>query len=204
MKKPRWGIDHTRRRIEMRSNRVLSLGLLALPMMIAAVMCSGQNKALSQAAKDGEVIFKIGKEDGSDKEFINYGWTGIEEYIFRVGVDTDDKFPAELHLRGAYSSYGVVTLKIAFSAKQSYDKVILRLVRGGDETSVVTVDKQQPCQVTSSMLGSGEGFRAGSYELDIGGLQKGEHTLMFTLLADGKGNGAYQWDALELFGIAGK
>ena len=188
----------------MRINRVLSLGLLALPMMMAAVMSSGQIKALSQAAKDGDAIFTIGKEDGSDREFMSYGWTGIEEYIFLVGVDTDNQFPAELHLRGVYESYGVVRLKITFSANQSYDKVILRVVRGGDETSVVTVDGQQPCQVTSSMLGSGEGFRSGSYELDIGGLQKGEHTLMFTVLEDGKGNGAYQWDALELFGIAGK
>jgi len=188
----------------MRIKRVLSLGLLALPMMMAAVMCSGQIKELSQAAKDGEVIFTIGKEDGSDREFQNYLWTGIEEYIFRVGVETDNKFPAELHIRGVYKNYGVVRLKITFSAQRSYDKAILRLVRGGDETSVVTVDGQQPYQVTSSMLGSGEGFRAGSYELDIGGLQEGEHTLMFTVLEDEKGNGAYQWDALELFGIAGK
>ena len=90
----------------MRNNRVLSIGFLVLPMMMAAVMCYGQIKPLSQAAKDGEIIFTIGKEDGSDHEFLNHGWKGIEEYNFRVGVDTDNKFPAELHLRGIYESYG--------------------------------------------------------------------------------------------------
>ncbi len=188
----------------MRINQVVSPRLMALLMLMAAVMCSGQTKALSQAAKDGEVIFTVGTEDGSDREFRGHGWTGIEEYAFRAGLDADNKFPAELHVRGVYQSYGVVTLKVTFLAQRYYDKAILRLVRGGDETGVIAVDGLASYQVTSSMLGSGEGFRAGSYELDIGVLQKGEHTLTFTVLEDGKGNGSYQWDALELFGIAGK
>ena len=186
----------------MKIKRVLLIALLALSIMMAAVMCYGQIKPLSKAAKDGEVIFTIGKEDGSDREFLSHGWTGTEEYIFRVGVDTDNQFPAELHLRSVYEGYDVVRLKITFSANNSYDKAILRIVRGGDETSVVTVDGQRMYQVSSSMLGSGEGFRSGSYELNIGSLQKGEHTLTFTVLEDGRGNGAYQWDSLELFGIS--
>ena len=64
----------------MRINRVLSIGLPALSMIMVAVICYGQIKPLSQAAKDGEVIFTIGKKNESNVEFLNWGWTGKEEW----------------------------------------------------------------------------------------------------------------------------
>ncbi len=181
--------------------RVLVNSLMVLPMMMLGAQCMGQDQA-SLAATDYEVVFTIGKQNGSDGEFRSSGWRGTEEYTFRVGVDTDDRFPAELHVRGAYVSYGVSRLTVVFVAKKSYERAVLRLVRGGNETSVVTVDGTREYTITSAMLGSAEGFRAGSYDLDIGSIEEGEHSLVFTVLQDGRGNGTYQWDALTLLGIA--
>jgi hypothetical protein len=88
---------------------------------------------------------------------------------------------------------------IIFKLDQAYINVVLRLVRGGDETTVVTVDGKQTHLVTNTMLGSGEGFRVGVYNLTLGALKKGEHTIEMTVADDGKGNATYQWDALSLF-----
>ena len=49
------------------------------------------------------------------------------------------------------------------------------------------------------MLGSGEGYRVGAYNLELGSLKKGVHSIEMSLADDGKGNNIYQWDALSLF-----
>jgi hypothetical protein len=186
----------------MKTNRIVACAVLALPMMLSALLCPGQEQPSPTAARDAEVIFTIGKEDKSDREFLNAGWYGKEEFVCRPATDwADQSFPAELHIHGAYESYGVVRVKVLFELKRSYTRIVLRLARGGDETTVVRVDGQQTYHVTNAMLGSAEGFVIGSYELDIGGLEQGEHSLEFTVAEDGKGNGAYQWDALRLFGM---
>jgi len=184
----------------MRIDLVMERGLCVLLMMLAAGFCSGQDQPLTTTEQDGEVIFAIGKEDKSDREFLSQGWNGKEEYVCNAATCMDDTFPAELHIKGIYESYGVVRLKILFQLNKSYDQIILRLVRGGDETTVVKVDDRAKDYVTNEMLGSSEGFRVGSYELDLGALAKGIHSLEFTVAEDGKGNGAHQWDALKLLG----
>jgi hypothetical protein len=75
----------------------------------------------------------------------------------------------------------------------------LRLVRGGDETTVVELDETEQYLVTNSMLGSNDGYLVGAYDLDLGSLRKGKHTIKLTIADDGKGNGTYQWDAIRLF-----
>ena len=76
----------------------------------------------------------------------------------------------------------------------------MRLARGGDETTVVVVDgKRKKHRVTNTMLGSGEGYRVGVYNLELGALKKGTHTIELTIADDRKGDGGYQWDALSLF-----
>jgi hypothetical protein len=185
----------------MKTHPIMKRALFALPMILAAALCRGQDRPSSTAAQNGEVIFAIGKEDKTDAEFRSWGWNGKEEYECDAAACTDDAFPAELHIRGAYDSYGVVRLRIVFQLDRSYDRIVLRLVRGGDETTVVKVDDKATYQVTNTMLGSAEGFQVGSYELSLGALAKGKHSLEFTVAEDGKGNGAYQWDALKLFGM---
>ena len=49
------------------------------------------------------------------------------------------------------------------------------------------------------MLGSRDGFVVGVYDLKLGALKKGPHTIQLTVADDGKGNGRYSWDALTLF-----
>ena len=92
------------------------------------------------------VIFAIGQEDKSDLEFRSIGFRTITEYNCRVGVDcSTETFPAYL-IRAGYSGYnsgGVERIIIRFRLDQTYNDVILRLVRGGDETTVVTVDGKQ-------------------------------------------------------------
>ena len=94
---------------------------------------------------------------------------------------------------------GVERITIIFRLDQAYNNVILRLARGGDETTVVTVDRKRTHLVTNTMLGSGEGYRVGVYNLTLGALKKGRHTIEMTVADDGKGNATYQWDALSLF-----
>jgi len=89
--------------------------------------------------------------------------------------------------------------KINFRLEQTYNDVVLRLARGGDETTVVTIDGKRTYIVTNTMLGSGEGYRVGVYNLKLGTLKKGRHSIELTVEDDGKGNATYQWDALSLY-----
>ncbi len=49
------------------------------------------------------------------------------------------------------------------------------------------------------MLGSNEGHLVGGHDLDLGSLDKGQHSTQLTVADDGKGNGTYQWDAIKMF-----
>jgi hypothetical protein len=174
--------------------------LFVLIAVLAVPLCSAQDNTTSSAAQTGKVIFAIGTENGSDGEFRSSGWVGKEEYVFDAATSTADDFPAELHVKGSYESFGVVRLRVVFTLDKSYERIILRLVRGGDETTVLVVDDEKTYYVTSTMLGSGEGFRAGAYNLDLGSMAEGKHWLDFSVAPEPKGNGTYQWDALRLFG----
>jgi hypothetical protein len=98
-----------------------------------------------------------------------------------------------------YADEDVKRITITFTLDQDYSELALRLVRGGSETTVVTVDAQQTYLVTNVMLGSNEGWVVGSYYLMLGALKKGTHTIQLTVADDGKGNGHFGWDALALF-----
>jgi hypothetical protein len=149
----------------------------------------------------GEVIFEFGREDKSDSEFRSHGLEGTTEYRCRVGVDcSTEAFPARLNRAGdtGYDYGGVELIIVRFRLEQTCNDLILRLARGGDETTVVKVDRRRPCLVTNTMLGSSEGFRVGVCNLKLGALEKGEHRIELTVADDGKGNATYQWDALSL------
>lgn len=148
------------------------------------------------------VIFAIGKEDQSDAEFASSGFTGKDEYRCEVGVDcTANKFPQRHERQGNrdYDANGVQRIYINFVLDSTYRRVFLRLARAGGETTVVKVDSRKAAKVTSAMLGSNEGYQQGAYDLALGKLQKGKHTIELTVANDGKGNGSYIWDAIELF-----
>jgi hypothetical protein len=191
----------------IKSNRVstitlvtLSIGLLGLLAGCLSVSPTEGTIDSDSSRPEGVVIFEFGKEDGSDLEFRRIGLTGITEYRCRVGVDcSTEAFPQYLYLRHSeYVKGGVERIVISFRLEQAYNDVILRLARGGDETTVVKVDRRKSYLVTNTMLGSTEGFHVGAYNLKLGALKKGEHHIELTVADDGKGSASYQWDALSL------
>ena len=166
----------------------LSIGLLGL---------------LTGCLADGKVIFEFGREDKSYGEFRRRGLRDITEYRCRVGVDcSTEAFPVYLNRAGYLPKYaygGVEHIIISFELNRSYNDVTLRLVRWGDETTVVRVDQKETYLVTNTMLGSNEGeVVIGVYNLKLGALKKGEHRIELTVADDGKGNATYMWDALSL------
>ena len=83
----------------------------------------------------------IGRDDNSDSEFRFFGLNEITEYRCRVGVDcSTEALPAYPHGGPTYAYGGVEHIIISFRLDQAYNNVILRLVRGGDETTVFIVD----------------------------------------------------------------
>lgn len=166
----------------------------AISILILAVMVGGCSE-LPPVRPVDNVFFAIGREDKSDSEFA-VGFMKEKEYRCTVGVDCSaEAIPRYLGWAG--SGY-LERIIISFRLDQAYNDVILRLVRGGAETTVVTIDGKQTYLVTDTMLGSGEGFRIGAYNLELGTLKKGVHTIQLTVADDGKGTGSYQWDALSL------
>lgn len=77
---------------------------------------------------------------------------------------------------------------------------MLHLAGGGSETVSVLVDGQGPVLVTSEMLGSRDGWHVGSYDLLLGPLQAGSHSIAFSIPDDSAGDGSFAWDALSLRG----
>ncbi len=148
----------------------------------------------------GEIIFEFGREDKSGHDFCRSGLRDITEYRCRVGVDcSTESFPQYLYQSNSELAYsGVERIIISFKLDQTYNDVTLRLARGGDETTVVAVDRKRTYLVTNTMLGSGENYRVGVYNLKLGALKKGRHRIELTVADDGKGNGAFAWDALAL------
>jgi hypothetical protein len=154
----------------------------------------------------GKEIFAIGLEYKSDLEFRSSGFSGRPEFTCTVGVDcSTQSFPQRLH-RAQSSAYaktykdaGVERITIKFNLEKAYNNAVLRLARGGGETTVVTIDGKQTYFVTNEMLGSFEGYGVGVYNLILGTLTEGAHIIQLTVADDGKGNGTYQWDALALF-----
>ncbi len=163
-----------------------------------------QSQSKSSDTDQPVVIFEIGQEDKNYSEFCVRGFKGHSEYTCRVGVDcSSEAFPRRLYRApiSAYIDDGVERITIIFTLDRTYNNAVLRLVRAGNETTVVTVDGKQERthRVTDTMLESGDGYTVGVYDLTLGALKKGTHTIQLSVADDGKGNGRYSWDALTLF-----
>jgi hypothetical protein len=174
---------------------------VVLLVVLLAAGCGGSKAVTAEPAPGpvdrpaGERIFAIGVEDKDDGEFRRSGFTGHSEYRCTVGADCKaDAFLGRLHraevteyARG-YADGGVQRVVIAFNLKRAYDAVVLRLARGGGETTIVTIDGTQTHWVTSKMLGSVEGYGVGAYNLMLGPLAAGGHTIQLTVADDQQGN----------------
>ena len=189
----------------MKPRKYVSTLILVLAVLIILVLpwSQGQSDDSDTTRPTGKVIFEIGQEDKRDWEFSRVGFEGHSEYTCLVGVDcSTEAFPQYLY-RAPYAGHahsGVELITISFTLDQKYKKVVLRLARGGDETTVVVVDgKRKKHRVTNTMLGSGEGYSVGVNNLELGALKKGTHTIELTIADNGKGNAMHQWDALSLF-----
>jgi hypothetical protein len=154
----------------MKTRILVSLSILVFAVLIMTVSPWYQVQADNSDTKrpKGKVIFEIGKEDKSALEFRRSGFMEQTEYRCRVGVDcSTEAFPEYLNRAGYWGHLdsGVERITIIFRLDQAYNNVILRLARGGDETTVVTVDRKRTHLVTNTMLGSGEGYRVGVLEM---------------------------------------
>ena len=189
----------------MKTRVLVSFPIIVFTVLILTALpwYQGQADDSDTSRPKGKVIFEIGQEDKSDKEFRRSGWMEHTEYSCIVEVDcSTEAFPRYLNRAGyggGYSDSGVERITITFTLNRNYNNIVLRLVRGGAETTVVTVDGKQTHLVTDTMLGSGEGFKVGIYNLPLGELVEGTHSIEMTVADDGKGNATYQWDALSLF-----
>jgi hypothetical protein len=179
--------------------------IFVLPIVLVLWACQSLGMAGDQS-QEKIIFFEIGKEDNSDSEFRSTGFGEYQEYTCEVRVDClTDTFPQRLHrppLMGDASRYadaGVQRVTIVIYLRMAYNHVILHLVRGGDETTLVEIDGTQSYSVTNSMLGSNDGYLVGTYDLDLGLLVKGKHSIHLTVADDGKGDGTYRWDAIKMF-----
>jgi hypothetical protein len=175
--------------------------------LVVVVVAAGGYWYLSNQEDTSKVVFKIGVEDDSCEELEHPFYAGKTEYSCVIGVDSvNDTFPC-LHQTqivadkalGQEDDEGVAVISITFSLGNKYDNPVLRLVREGSETTVVSVDDGKEYVITSSMFGSVDGGIYGSYNLELGSLDAGSHTIVLTVADDGKGYGQYTWDALTLY-----
>ena len=160
--------------------------------------------ALAACAAD-PVIFSIGEVDQSSSEL---NWRDFSNIRF-VSIEADGVTdPTLLPLRlinpaGPHPPErgdAAQEVDIIFRLKRDVSDAVLRLARGGDSVTLVTVDGSDAYRVTHTMLGSEEGGIFGSYDLSLGPLEKGEHTINLSMPDDGLGyNGSYRWDGIVLF-----
>ena len=173
--------------------------------LVVIILAAGGYWYLSnQSVNTYEVIFKIGSENNAFTDFKMSGFRGQSDYTCSIGVDNvNDTFPMMHYTPDASDqsaeAQGVEYIKIIFTLDTKYSNLVLRLVRGGAETTVVVVDGENDYRVSNDMLGSAEGFTVGQYNLELGPFNKGTHTIELTVTDGEKGNGGYQWDALSLF-----
>jgi hypothetical protein len=186
------------------SARYVVLALFLVAIWANHGMGSAQESSLPVQATGS--IFSIGKENRSYFGFRYRGWADESEFHCTVGVDCiEASFPRRLyrHNRSDYArthdDEGVESVLVTFHLAQDVPKAVLRLARAGTETTLVSLDGGQPYTVTGAMLGSADGTEFGVYDLQLGELSPGEHTLLFTVADDGQGNGSYSWDSIALF-----
>ena len=166
-----------------------------------AIPTATESADSTAAGTTWDEIFAIGKEDSSYSEFSSGGFDQYQEFICYLGVDCSAAdIPVGLyagdHPRGYRDE--APRLTIVFQLSQDYSELLLHLARAGSETTAVSVDGGEPLLVTAEMLGSRDNGVFGAYDLPLGSLNAGSHTITFVIQEDGAGNGGYGWDSLLL------
>ncbi len=162
------------------------------------------NLAWTGGQSEDGVVFSIGEVDQSPLEFNNSEFANIRFVTINADGEVDPKLmPVRMiHPDGHYSpdrSDAAQEVVISFRLKRDAKRLIFRLARGGDSSTSVTIDGETTYRVTDTMLGSAEGGVFGSYDLNLGPIPKGHHTLRLSMPDDGLGyNGSFRWDALVL------
>ena len=156
----------------------------------------------SSEADTGTIIFEIGIINESLSDFPANSFKGVDDYKCTVGVDcSTETFPVHMYKQPAprdSDSLGVAFVTIIFELNKSHENLIFRIARAGSETTIVTLDDDKRFDVTSSMLGSDERRKYGSYDLSLGSLGQGTHSIHLAIGENNYGNGRYWWDALIL------
>lgn len=148
------------------------------------------------------VIFSIGTIGQSMSDFTGSGYGDIENFECTVGADcSTETFPPQMYKPSTpikHRTIGASSVRIFFNLRQPYENLFLRLARAGSETTIVTLDDEKVFKVTSTMLGSDERRKYGSYDLAFGSLGQGTHNIHLTVEDEYNGNGRFWWDALIL------
>lgn len=154
----------------------------------------------------GSILFQIGQEDGAEFEFNSSNLKNVHEFTCSAPLGCKaEVFPRRLYIhprktiREVWTGGGVAKVSINFTLDIDQEEVVLRLARAGDETTLVTLNGEQEFLITSEILGSREGGLFSAYNLSLGSINKGMHTIQFTVVDDGKGNGRYAWDSISLY-----
>jgi hypothetical protein len=179
----------------MKKRRTWETILSLLLVVLTTVVC---NCGRGETGRELPIL-EIGKQDGSSAEFANKGFRDLDEFHCSTEkVPSADTFPLAHFVEGVVSDRGVSRVAFDLNFGEAYDRVVVRLAREGSETTVVAVDGKTEYQVTAKMLGSRDGNQFGVYDLQVGPLEKGGHTIVLTVLDDGKTTGGYAWDALKV------
>lgn len=149
-------------------------------------------------------IFSIGEVDENSFEF---AWEGFR-YVQEVEIDADGivdpkKIPGRLiHPDSWYSPErwdAVKKITINFKILGEESRLFLRIARSGDSDTLVVIDEMNEYRLTAETIGSGEDAKFGVYDLHLGTLRNGSHSILLTMPDDGLGtNGSYKWDAIIL------
>lgn len=167
---------------------------------------------VEEAAIDGiparRVVFSIGQRDDSYDEFTARESLNPPQYECTVGVDCfTETFPVGMswsedhaHIYPFVAEEDVESITIHFTLAGDHTNLTLRVSRAGDETLLITLDDRDPIPVTAAMLGSGDSWQPGTFDVNLGSVTEGSHTLLFTVHpTDGDGFPYFAWDALLLF-----
>ncbi|NNK94010.1 MAG: hypothetical protein HKP41_06630 [Desulfobacterales bacterium] len=158
--------------------------------------------SLSPEADTGTIIFEIGIINDSLSDFPANSFNGVDDYKCTVGVDCSaETFPVHMYKQPVpkgSDSMGVAFVTIFFELNESHENLIFKIARAGSETTIVTLDDDKRFDVTSSMLGSDERRKFGSYDLSLGSLGQDTHSIHLAIGENNYGNGRYFWDALIL------
>lgn len=179
----------------------LAIVVSGVVLMSAVVPGFARGRSESSADSGPTTVFTIGTDNNLRDEFRESGFTGLQEYNCDATDCSADQFPMRIYSKSVanvYDDCGVAQLKLNFRLSRGYDNVSLRLARWGIETDLVKVDNRPVVAVTAAMLGSAEDIH-GEYDLDIGPLSAGRHSIGIRVAEDNAGgSGRHSWDSISL------